>query len=107
MGYRIKNSAPKVHVPVLTGTGIIAKPVPQRTGSVRYCPLKRCLSPEFVLYLTLFGSIRTVLPFFHTARRRPLFLCRSTTWRTAFFNAASALSCNVILFFMLPISQQF
>lgn len=52
------------------------------------------------IYLTVFGEIRTVLPFCHTASERLVFLCRSTTCRTAFFSAASALSCKDILFFI-------
>ena len=51
-------------------------------------------------HLTALGEIRTVLPFCHTESGRPVFLCRSTTCRTAFFNAASALSCKDILFFI-------
>ena len=44
--------------------------------------------------------MRTILPFCHTASGRSVFLCRSTTSLTAFFNAISALSCKDILFFI-------
>ncbi len=53
-----------------------------------------------VIYLTEYGEIRTTLPFFHTASVRPVFLWFSTTCRTAFFIAASAISCKDILFFI-------
>ena len=67
----------------------------------RVIPFRLPCHPQSQIYLTLSGEIRTVLPSFQIANGRPVFLCRSTTCRTAFFIAASAFSCKVIRFFFI------
>jgi hypothetical protein len=53
----------------------------------------------------LAAEIRLTLPSFHTARGRPLSLCRSTTSLTASLRAFKAFACNV--FFVILVLPRY
>ena len=100
--HRIREtSAPRLELIKILSTKIRGRPcllLKFRTGKGSPKSYYSSGVPKASSYFTEFAEIRTVLPFFHTANGRPDFLCRSTTPLTAFFKAASALSCNDILF---------